>query len=46
MDEKILIRLLSILKNKIILNVAIKACWVENDGSLTRFDKKFLNHVK
>ncbi len=27
--------------NKFILNVAITACWVENDNSLTRFDKKF-----
>ena len=42
MDAKNWIELLSILKkNKVVLNAAITACWVEKDGSLIRFDKKF-----
>ena len=28
-------------RNNAILNVAITACWVEKDGTLTRFDKKY-----
>ena len=28
-------------KNKIVLNIAVTACWVEKDGSLTRFNNRF-----